>query len=113
MLTLLPVPSLPLPGHQSLVGQSHLRVQRHQSEDRTASMDTKHQTNWGWLPASAVRGGPEAGAVSGSEQGLGSEQQRALGSLGQLSVRGSTSPLLSLEMDRSKGAGVELMGREG
>lgn len=116
-------PSLPFPECQSLIGP----VPPQSSEvpsPRTELQEYRTQNTkqiGGGLPASMVRDSPVARAISGfSLQGLGSVQQRALGSLGQLSVGvGECITLLlprAVQEHRRRGREygqqwVELMGR--
>lgn len=82
-------PSLPFPEHQSLIGPVPAQSSEAPSP-RTELQEYRTQNTkqiGGGLPASMVRESPVARAISGfSLQGLGSVQQRALGSLGQLSA---------------------------
>lgn len=112
-------PSLPILGHQS-AWVTPTSVQRHPVQGQNCkSMGHKTPNKFGWAPSQC---GETWSCGQGhfwllGLQGVGSEQQRALGSLGQLSVwvgDGERFTPLSPGLYRSTGAGqhwAELMGR--
>lgn len=77
-------------------GRSHRRVQRHQVQGQNCkSMDTKHQTNWGWAPGHpGEREAPLAKAISGfsASRVWAMSSRGEPGFLGRLSAGKTSSP---------------------